>query len=369
MGNVGVEEKSATVIRLDYGELGSRALMSVIDGLPDTYVVPGRPAIAQVVGLTGGKANGPPASALLDEAEAVTGATGHWPVLYTSLVLAAWRGQEARALELMNAGIQDATAESRGKAVALAEYARSILYNGLGRYAAALAAARQACEDENLCPVPWAFGELVEAGARSKNTEIVATAVGRLIDRADLAASAYGRGILALSTALLADGEIAEASFFEAIDRFRGVGSTLRPARAQLLYGEWLRRAGRRVDARAQLRASEETFARAGADGFAERARRELVASGETARRRTVETRDDLTPQEAQIARFAADGQTNPEIGAQLFISPRTVEWHLRKIFQKLHVGSRRELRVALQTGQQGYAESSAANQGGDPSQ
>ena len=208
---------------------------------------------------------------------------------------------------------------------------------------------------------PVGLSELVEAGARSGNPEIVAAAPGRLIDAADLAASAYGRGILALTTAFLSDGEIAEASFLEAIDWFRGVGSTLRPARAQLLYGEWLRRAGRRVDARAQLRAAEETFARAGASVFAERARRELVASCETARRRTVETRDDLTPQEAQIALFAADGQTNPEIGAQLFISPRTVEWHLRKVFRKLHVGSRRELRLALKDGRPGYAEWSAA--------
>lgn len=242
-------------------------------------------------------------------------------------------------------------------------------YNGLGRYAAALAAARQACEHEDLCPAPWALSELVEAGARSGKPEIVAAAAGRLVDQPDLARSAYGRGTLALSTALMADGEIAEASFFEAIDWFRGVGSTLRPARAQLLYGEWLRRAGRRVDARAQLRASEETFARAGADGFAERASRELVATGETARRRGVETRDDLTPQEAQIARFAADGQTNPEIGAQLFISSRTVEWHLSKVFRKLHVGSRRELRMALRTVPRDYVESPAANQGGDPSQ
>ena len=359
------------MIHLDYEELelGSRPLMIVIDGLPDGQLVPDRPAIPGRVGSIGGKANGPPASALFDEAEAVTGATGHRPVLSTSLVLAAWRGQEARAHELMNADIQDATAESGAKAVALAEYARAILYNGLGRYAAALAAARQACENEDLCLVPWAFSELVEAGARSGNPQIVSAAAGQLMDRGEFAESACGRGTLALSTALLAEGATAEASFFDAIGWFRAAGSTLRPARAQLLYGEWLRRAGRRVDARAQLRASEETFERAGAEGFAKRARRELVASGETARRRTVETRDDLTPQEAQIARFAADGQTNPEIGAQLFISPRTVEWHLRKIFQKLHVGSRRELRLALQTGGQRYATAAAtANQGGDQS-
>ncbi len=352
MGNVSVGEEIATAI----------------DGLPDTHFVVRRRVISQAVSVAGREANGPPASALFDEAEAVTGATGHRPVLYTSLVLAAWRGQEARAIELMNAGIQDATAENRRRAVVLAAYARAILYNGLGRYAAALAAARQACEDEDLCPAPWALSELVEAGARSGNPEIVAAAPGRLIDRPDLAGSAYGRGIFALTTAFLSDGEIAEASFLEAIDWFRGVGSTLRPARAQLLYGEWLRRAGRRVDARAQLRAAEETFARAGANVFAERARRELVASCETARRRTVETRDDLTPQEAQIALFAADGQTNPEIGAQLFISPRTVEWHLRKVFRKLHVGSRRELRLALKDGRPGYAEWSAATWGGDPS-
>jgi len=168
---------------------------------------------------------------------------------------------------------------------------------------------------------------------------------------AELDGSRCGRGVVALSNALLGDGEIAETSFVEAIDLFRAVGSALRLARAQLLYGEWLRRTGRRVDARAQLRTAEEMFVGAGAEGFAERAHRELLATGETVRRRTAETRDDLTAQEAQIAEFAADGQSNAEIGARLFISPRTVEWHLRKVFRKLNLSSRRELRVALQGG------------------
>jgi len=351
MSNVGTREASATVIRLDYEELGSGPLMIVIDRLPHADVVGGRPEIARVAGPSGRGSNGPPTSTLLAEAEALTAATGYRPVLYTSLVLAAWRGQEARARELMEAAIEDATVEGEGKAVALAEYAQAILYNGLGRYAAALAAARRACEDESLCSFPWALSELVEAGARSGNPEFVVAVPERLMGSAELDGSRCGRGVVALSNALLGDGEIAETSFVEAIDLFRAVGSALRLARAQLLYGEWLRRTGRRVDARAQLRTAEEMFVGAGAEGFAERAHRELLATGETVRRRTAETRDDLTAQEAQIAEFAADGQSNAEIGARLFISPRTVEWHLRKVFRKLNLSSRRELRVALQGG------------------
>jgi DNA-binding CsgD family transcriptional regulator len=355
MSSVSLGDGNATVIRLDYEQLGSGPVLIVIDGLPGTETA----SVVRVVGTRhvawAGRATvdglaGPPASALIEEAEAITGATGYQPVLSTSLVLAAWRGQEARALELMNATIEDATPESEGSSIALAEYARAILYNGLGRYAVALAAAERACADETLGPFAWALNELVEAGARSGKREVAAAALRRHVDRAPTAITECELGIRALSAALLSDRDHSEARFGEALDRFRDARSTLHLARAQLLYGEWLRRAGRRVDAREQLHAALGTFARVRAEGFAERAHRELLATGETARRRTVETRDELTPQEAQIAHLAADGQTNPEIGAQLFISPRTVEWHLRKVFRKLRVSSRRELGLALRS-------------------
>jgi DNA-binding CsgD family transcriptional regulator len=291
----------------------------------------------------------PPAAALIDEAEAVTRASGHTPALATSLVLAAWRGQETRTLELADACVQDTPAHGTGGAIALAAYAKAILYNGLGRYPAALTAARCACEHEDLGTYAWAVGELIEACARSGDPAAAAAALRRLDGRAVGAATEWERGIRAQSAALV--GADAEARFREALDGFRRSRTTLQLARAQLLYGEWLRREGRRVDARMQLRAALETFDRNAAAGFAERARRELLATGETVRKRTAETRDDLTAQEAEVARLAADGQTNPEIGAALFLSPRTVEWHLRKVFRKLRVSSRRELRLALRRG------------------
>jgi DNA-binding CsgD family transcriptional regulator len=353
MSSIPTGDENATVIRLDYEDLCSGRLMIVIDRLPGTVGhTPvrdfGGVHIAPAAGLPREGRQGPPPSALLDEADAIAAATGYRPALDTSLVLAAWRGQEARALELMDAGIEDATAEGQGRALAVAEYARAILYNGLGRYPAALAAAERACEDESLGVHAWALNELVEASARSGNRDAAVSALRRLEGRPRTAGAEWELGITAQSSALVSDREHAAALFQEALRRFGSSRTTLRLARAQLLYGEWLRREGRRVDAREQLRAAHETFDRLGADGFADRARRELLATGEAVRKRSVETRDDLTAQEAEVARLAADGQTNPEIGAQLFISPRTVEWHLRKVFRKLRVSSRRELRMAL---------------------
>jgi DNA-binding CsgD family transcriptional regulator len=353
MSSMRMDDQNATVIRLDYEDLCSGRVMIVIDRLPgsddrmsagDSGAVRIAPAARSAVG---GR-QGPPASALVDAADAITAATGYGPALYTSLVLAAWRGQEARALELMNAGIEDATAEGERRAIALAAYARAVLCNGLGRYPAALAAAQRACEDEDLSLHAWALSELVEASARSGNRDAAASALQRLEGRTRIAGAEWELAIRAQASALLSDRGQADSLFQEALARFRSSRTTLHLARAQLLYGEWLRREGRRVDAREQLRAAHETFDRLGADGFADRARRELLATGEAVRKRTAETRDDLTAQEAQVARLAADGQTNPEIGAQLFISPRTVEWHLRKVFRKLRVSSRRELRMAL---------------------
>ena len=291
----------------------------------------------------------PPVAALTDHADAITRMSGHTPLLSTSLVLAAWRGLETRTHELANACVEDTPAAGADRAAALAAYARSILFNGLGRYPAALAAARHACEGDDLGASAWAVGELVEASARSGDRAAAAAVLERLAARATAVETAWERGIRAQAAALL--GEDADARFREALDAFYEGRTPLQLARAQLLYGEWLRREGRRVDARTQHRAALETFERNGAGGFAERARRELLATGETVRKRSAETRDDLTTQEAEVARLAAEGQTNPEIGAALFLSPRTVEWHLRKVFRKLRVGSRRELRMALRTG------------------
>jgi ATP/maltotriose-dependent transcriptional regulator MalT len=221
--------------------------------------------------------------------------------------------------------------------------------NGLGRYAEALAAAIEASDDTpELFVATWALSELIEAAGRTGETELAARALERLGEQTQAGDAEWARGIEARSRALMSDGEVAERLYREAIDRF---GRTrLRPelARTRLLYGEWLRRANRRSDAREQLRGAHQAFASMGADAFAERARHELLATGEKVRSRRDDTRDELTPQEERIARLARDGLTNPEIGAQLFLSSRTVEWHLRKVFTKLEISSRRQLGSAL---------------------
>jgi DNA-binding CsgD family transcriptional regulator len=189
--------------------------------------------------------------------------------------------------------------------------------------------------------------ELVEAAVRSDHPQLAAAAFERLRGRTQASGTDWALGVEARSCALLADTP-AEALYEEAVSRLARARTALHLARAQLVYGEWLRRENRRGDARRQLRAAHDSFSRFGADAFAERARRELLATGEVARRRNVDARDQLTAQEAQIARLAGAGLTNPEIGAQLFISPRTVEYHLRKIFPKLDITSRKELLQAF---------------------
>jgi len=292
--------------------------------------------------------HGAPAPALIEEANAVNGATTNTPLMYASLVLAAWRGQEVRTLELIAATVQDATEDAEIGAISLAEYARTVLYNGLGRYPAALAAAQRTCEQEDPGLFARALTELVEASTRCGSPDVAAAAHRQLEETTVDDGGEWALAIRAQSRALRSERQEAEAFYREALARLGGSGNVLHLARARLVYGEWLRREGRRVDAREVLHAAGETFARVGAAGFAERARRELLATGETVRKRTVETRDDLTPQEARIALLAGDGYTNPEIGGRLFISPRTVEWHLRKVFVKLEIGSRRELRGVL---------------------
>ncbi len=288
------------------------------------------------------------ASALMDEARAVNDATGNAPLLYVPLVLACWRGQEIQALGLIEAGRRNANDRGQHFALSMIEAANALLFNGLGRYDQALAVAGPACEQEESALFPFALVEMIEAAARSHRPHLAATALERLSERTRASGSEWALGIEARSRALLADGPAAHALYQEAVERLADCRLAPHLARAQLLFGEWLRREHRRVDARVQLRAAHDLFSGIGADAFAERARIELLATGETARIRTVDTRDALTPQETQVARLASDGRTNPEIGAQLFISPRTVEYHLHKVFGKLSISSRRELGPAL---------------------
>jgi DNA-binding CsgD family transcriptional regulator len=269
-------------------------------------------------------------------------------LLYAWLLVGAWRGVEADAMDFINAGLENPAARSEGRVLALAGYAGAVLNNGLGHYEAAMGSARRATDDGDFGYSSAALPELVEAATRSGKAEVASAALPRLQERTRAAGTDWALGVLARSRALLSEGDEADALYREAIERLERTRIRVELARARLLYGEWLRREGRRVDARGQLRTAHEMFSRFGAEAFTERARRELLATGETVRSRTEGTRDVLTPQEAQIARLAADGQTNPEIGAQLFISPRTVEYHLRKVFSKLDINSRRELRKGL---------------------
>jgi DNA-binding CsgD family transcriptional regulator len=288
------------------------------------------------------------AAALIEEADSITEATGNAPLGYSSLVLAAWRGREAEALELIEASREDAAARGEGRAITLAEYATAVLYNGLANYEAALAAARRASEHDDLGLFAWALIELVEAATRSREPRLAADALERLAERTRLAATDWALGVEARSRALLSEGQDAEDLYVEATERLGRCRIRVHLARAHLLYGEWLRRENRRIDARESLRTAHEMFSAMGAEAFAERTARELLATGEQARKRTADTRGQLTAQETQIAELAREGHSNPEIGAQLFISPRTVEYHLHKVFTKLEISSRNELQRVL---------------------
>ncbi len=301
---------------------------------------------AMVVTRTG---DFPTAASLVAEADVVSEATGTRIAPYAALLLAALRGREAEVVPLIEATIVEATAAGQGLAVTWAQWVAAILYNSLGRYTEALVTAQQASQDTPELNVSmWALPELIEAASHNGDTRAASDALNRLAETTRPAGTDFGLGIEARSRALLSEGEVAENLYREAIDR---LGRTkLRPelARAHLVYGEWLRREQRRTDARAQLRTAHQMLDAIGMAAFAERARRELQATGETIRKRTIEAPSTLTPQEFHIARLARDGRTNPEIGAQLFLSTRTVEWHLSHVFTKLGIGSRRELHAAL---------------------
>jgi DNA-binding CsgD family transcriptional regulator len=284
------------------------------------------------------------ASALIEEADAITQATETAPLKYAALMLAAWRGNEVDGLKLIEAGRLEATARGEGMALGVIEWATAVLHNGRGRYEQALAAAERGCEHDDLGLCAWSLVELIEAGVRSGATDAAAAALDRLAERTQASGTEWALGIEAGSRALLSDGPGAEPFYRESVERLARTRGMVHLARARLLYGEWLRRENRRVDAREQLRAAHELFSGVGAEGFAERARHELAATGETARGRTDDASGVLTPQESHIARLAKDGLSNPEIGAQLFISPRTVQYHLHKVFSKLDITSRNQL-------------------------
>jgi ATP/maltotriose-dependent transcriptional regulator MalT len=223
------------------------------------------------------------------------------------------------------------------------------LCNGLGQYDEALAAARRACADPTeMVAHNWGMIELIEAAARTGRTDLAAEALQRLTTKAQACQTDWALGIEARSRALLDTGDTAERGFVKAVRHLSRARVRAELARAHLLYGEWLRREHRRVDARRELTLADEMFTAMGLPGFAERTRRELLATGATLHKRTIDAVEQLTPQEALIARLARDGLSNPEIGTQLFISARTVEWHMRKVFTKLGVRSRRQLQLAM---------------------
>ena len=289
------------------------------------------------------------ASALLDEADGIAVATGTEPLIFGRLPLAGFRGIEAEAVVLFEVAVPAVIARGgEGVVLTFSEHARAVLYNGLGRYEAALAPAQSASQRDELLVSVWSLPELVEAATRCGHGGVASAAVEALSERTAAAGTQLALGLEARCRALLSDGEAAQRLYAEAIERLGGTRLALELARAHLLYGEWLRRERRRIDARDQLRRAQDMFTAMGAAAFAARAGRELLATGETARKRTADTRDELTAQETQIAQFARDGLSNAEIGARLFISPRTVEYHLHKVFAKLGISSRGHLGRAL---------------------
>jgi DNA-binding CsgD family transcriptional regulator len=289
------------------------------------------------------------AASLVEENRQVQEAAGIAEAPYGALILTAWRGQAREGRDLIDVTIGEATARGEGVGVAICQYSHAVLCNGLGLYDEALAAARGACADPTeMVAHNWGMTELIESAVRAGRTGLAAEALQRLAGKAQACRTDWALGIEARSRALLSDGDIAEHHFQQAVEHLSRARVRGELARAHLLYGEWLRRENRRADARSELTLAYEMFTAMGMEGFAERTRRELLATGATVRQRAADAADQLTDQEAHIARLARDGLSNPEIGAQLFISSRTVEWHLRKVFAKLGVTSRGQLRQAM---------------------
>jgi DNA-binding CsgD family transcriptional regulator len=294
------------------------------------------------------------AARLVEEDRLIAEATGNPPLAQTAMMLAAWRGREEEAAELIEASVQEATARGLGRMLSFATVASSVLYNGLGQHAAARDAAWPAFERGHLGYGPLVVPELAEAAARTGDVALVLTVLDWLSERTRVSPTQWALGIEARVRALLTDGEAAESCYRESIERLGHTRVRAQLARAHLLYGEWLRRERRRGEAREQLRTAHEMLDAMGMEAFAERARRELLATGETARQRDVAEHGtvELTAQEVQVARLAREGLSNPQIGARLFISARTAQYHLGKIFTKLGITSRAQLDQALTSAQ-----------------
>jgi DNA-binding CsgD family transcriptional regulator len=289
------------------------------------------------------------AASLVEEVDAVVEATGGHLAPHAAMTLAAWRGREAEAAALIDAGRHEVAGRGEGLFLTAAEWASAVLYNGLGRYDEALIAARRVAEQPTELGLSiWVRPELIEAAARTGQAAEAAGGLALLAEATRASGTDWALGIEARSRALLSEGDVAEGLYREAIERLGHTRMRVALGRAHLLHGEWLRRQRRRLDARGELRIAHEMFMTMGVEAFAERAARELLATGETARRRTVPAGGALTIQEAQTARLARDGLSNPEIGARLFISPRTVEYHLHKVFAKLGITSRGQLGEGL---------------------
>jgi DNA-binding CsgD family transcriptional regulator len=289
------------------------------------------------------------ARALIHGADVLVEAGHLAPLKVAALVVAAWRGDEAVALAMIEAGRREATERGEGMGLGVLGYSTALLFNGCGKHDQALAAAQEGCAHDDVAFSTWSLAELVEAAVRRGEADLARAALQRLAIHTRAAGTDWALGTEAAARALVAgDDATAQALHLEAIERLGRTRSTLNQARARLLYGEWLRAQDRPEPAREQLRLAHDAFADIGAKGFAQRARVELQAAGESVRDRDDDAAGALTAQEAQIARLARDGRTNPEIGALLFISPRTVEWHLRNVFVKLDISSRRDLQAAL---------------------
>ena len=288
------------------------------------------------------------AAALYAESASLTLSIGTTPLRASALLLPAWRGDEANMARLYDLVHPQALERGEGRVIGGLAWISALLNNGLGRYDEALVQVPVVLDFDDLAARGYALAEFVEAAARRSAHDIATEAMRELEERTLASGTDWALGIRARSQALLLDGEAAEALYLEAIERLGRTRVAVHLARAHLLYGEWLRRENRRVDAREHLRRAYEMLHEFGADSFAERAHRELLATGETARERTVTAGVELTPQETQVASLAAAGRTNAEIGGELFISPRTVEYHLGKVFTKLEITSRRELRTVF---------------------
>jgi DNA-binding CsgD family transcriptional regulator/predicted negative regulator of RcsB-dependent stress response len=288
------------------------------------------------------------AALVIEEDRLVAQAAGNSVIPYTDAVLAAWQGREQEVSELVVTSLAHAEAQGLSRFIDIAGYARAVLHNGLGRYEIAYESTRQAFEHDHLGLGLYVVPELVEAAARTGRVEVADRVFAWLSERTRANPTAWLLGIEARAHALLSEQENPEDHFRESIEQLGTTRLRIEVARSRLLYGEWLRREGRRVDAREQLRLAYEALAAMGAGAFAERARRELLATGETVRKRTAETRGELTAQETYIARLAREGLSNPDIAARLFISPRTVQYHLHKVFTKLQISSRVQLEQAL---------------------